>query len=69
MLFFIMEAVMRFVNISTLLALAACNIGTEEVQESSPELRQFENCSEAQDFFSDVMLNTALVACMWQRLC
>ena len=32
----------------------------EEVQEVSPELRRFESCSEAQDFLSDVMLNTAL---------
>ena len=51
---------MRFVNISTLLALAACTTGKEEVQEVSPELRRFESCSEAQDFLSDVMLNTAL---------
>ena len=51
---------MRFVNMSTLLALSACSLGKEEVQEFSPELRRFESCSEAQDFLSDVMLNTAL---------
>ena len=51
---------MRFVNISTLLALVACTTGEEKVQDISPELRRFESCSEAQDFLSDVMLNTAL---------
>ena len=35
---------MRFVNISTLLALVACTTGKEEVQEVSPELRRFESC-------------------------
>ena len=51
---------MRFVQISTLLALSACSFGKENIQEASVELRRFESCSEAQDFLSDVMLNTAL---------
>ena len=51
---------MRFIPISTILALSACSFGKEEVQEASVELRRFEDCSEAQEFLSDVMLNTAL---------
>lgn len=50
---------MRFIGLTTLLALGACS-KQEEVQSASPELRRFDNCTEAQEYLSDVMLNTAL---------